>query len=155
MERGGEVELKRVEEDTPKVSLLERLLNLVTEPKAGSGGESDSVSIASAAGLEGGAPGGVGYRGRKFPLASGPERWTCDSLRRFISLRRWLSLATLRLISAGGAEGLKGKEIEEGESIPGWLSELNPGLAVGWEVPLPAPLRVCLASRGNGAAMAS
>ena len=60
-----------------------------------------------------------------------------------------------RLISAGGAEEWKGKEIEEGESIPGWLSELNPGLAVGWEVPLPAPLRVCLASRGNGAAMAS
>ena len=98
------MELKRVEVDTPRVSLLDRLLNLVTEPKAGSGGESDSVSITSKAGLEGGAPGGVGYRGRKFPRASGPERKLGDSLRRLISLRRWLSLATLRLISAGGAE---------------------------------------------------
>ena len=57
MDRGGELELKRVEVDTPRVSLLERLLNLVAAPAVGSGGESDSASIESNDGLPGGAEG--------------------------------------------------------------------------------------------------
>ena len=70
----------------PKVSLLEWLFILVLEPNAGSGGESDSSSILSTLaaapvrqGLDGGAAGGVGNKGRRFDLTMGPSLGVLDT----------------------------------------------------------------------------
>ena len=73
-----------MEEETPRVSLLERLFNLVAAPTVGSGGESDSPSTSiNWAGLEGGAAGGVGYKGLRPFLLKGPSLGAEVSLKRF------------------------------------------------------------------------